>query len=94
MKLDEKEVDHVALLARLALTAEEKDLFRDQLSSILDYVEVINRLDTKDVQPTYHVLPIENVTRPDEQHQPLPQQDVLHNAPDPEGSYFKVPRIL
>lgn len=94
MKLSREDVEHVALLGRLALTEDEKELFRAQLSSILEYAEMINRLDTEQVQPTYHVLPLKNVQRQDQEHQTLPTEEALQNAPQREGNYFKVPRIL
>lgn len=94
MKLTKKEVEHVAMLARLSLSEEEIDSFRAQLSSILDYAEKINSIDTNDVEPTYHVLPLTNVWREDEQHTPLSQEDVFGNAPQRDGNYFRVPRIL
>ncbi len=94
VKLSTKEVEHVALLARLALSEEEKERFRAQLSSILEYADRINQLDTTKVEPTYHVLPLQNVSRPDRRGKTLTQEDALQNAPDRAGSYFKVPRIL
>lgn len=94
MKLSREEVEHVALLARLALNEEEKERFRIQLSSILEYAESINQLDTENVEPTYHVLPIQNVLRPDETRPTLSREDVFRNAPEREGNYFRVPRIL
>ncbi len=94
MKLSKKEVEHVAMLARLALSEEEKERFRAQLSSILDYAERIDRLDTTKVNPTYHVLPLQNVSRSDQRGTTLSHDEVFQNAPDQDGSYFKVPRIL
>lgn len=94
MKLNMEEVEHVALLARLALSEEEKERFRAQLSSILDYADRINQLDTARVKPTYHVLPLQNVSRLDERGTTLAPDEVFQNAPDRDGSYFRVPRIL
>ncbi len=94
MKLSREEVEHVAMLARLALNDREKEEFRAQLSSILEYAEMISCLDTAHVEPTYHVLPLQNVSRPDEAREFLTWQEVLGNAPDRAGGYFKVPRIL
>jgi aspartyl-tRNA(Asn)/glutamyl-tRNA(Gln) amidotransferase subunit C len=65
MKITRKEVEHVAKLARLALRDEEIDILTGQLSNILTYVEKLNELDTKNVDPTSHVLPIKNVLRED-----------------------------
>jgi len=94
MKLSREEVEHVALLARLDLKEEEKERFRAQLSSILEYAEMLNRLDTNNVDPTYHVLPLQNVSRPDEARESLLREEVLRNAPERVAGYFKVPRIL
>lgn len=94
MKLSMKEVEHVALLARLALSEEEKERFRAQLSSILEYADRINQLDTTRVEPTYHVLPLQNVSRPDQRGTTLKPGEAFLNAPDRDGNYFKVPRIL
>ena len=65
MALTIKEVEHVALLARLSLSDEEKALFSRQLSSILEYVDQLNELDTDDVEPLTHILPVFNVFRED-----------------------------
>ena len=58
MKISKEEIEHIAVLARLSLSEEEKELFGSQLSSILDYMEKLNELDTKGIEPTSHVLPI------------------------------------
>jgi len=94
VKLSRELVEHVSLLARLALSEDEKEKFRSQLSAILDYAEIINRVDTSEVEPTYHVLPLRNVTRPDEVGKTLSLEDALKNAPDRDGNYFRVPRII
>lgn len=65
MKLTKEQVEHIAMLARLGLTAKEKEKFRDQLSSILDYVEKLNEVDTKEVAATAHATGLENVMRTD-----------------------------
>lgn len=89
-----KEVEHVALLARLELTAEEKKMYLRQLGDILEYAQKLNRLDTTGVPPTAHVLPLKNVFREDRPGEHLPPEKVLANAPDKEGQFFKVPRIV
>ena len=66
MKITLEEVDHIAMLARLALTAEELDRFRDQLGQIIGYVEMMNQLDLSQVSPSTQVLGIQNITRPDD----------------------------
>jgi aspartyl-tRNA(Asn)/glutamyl-tRNA(Gln) amidotransferase subunit C len=87
-------VEHVANLARLALTEEEKELFREQLSSILAYAQRLQSLDTDDIPPTATVLPLQNILRDDEVQPSLARDDALANAPDREGAFFRVPVIL
>jgi aspartyl-tRNA(Asn)/glutamyl-tRNA(Gln) amidotransferase subunit C len=87
-------VEHVAELAQLALSEREKDLFREQLSTILAYAERLQELDTDTIPPTANVLPLENVMREDEVHPSLPLADVLANAPEVENDCFRVPVVL
>ncbi len=94
MKLSLAEVEHVADLARLALTAAEKDRFREQLSSILAYAERLQEPDTTGIPPTAAVLPVSNVLRDDEVAPSLPIEDVLANAPATEDRFFRVPVVL
>jgi aspartyl-tRNA(Asn)/glutamyl-tRNA(Gln) amidotransferase subunit C len=94
MSITPKDVEHVARLARLELSDSEKDQFTDQLNAILKYAEKLNGLDTENVEPTSHVLPITNVMRADEKRQSLPIEKVLLNAPDDEDGQFKVPAVL
>ena len=94
MKLSPAEVEHVAKLAQLALNDEEKELFREQLSSILAYAERLQELDTEAIPPTATVLALQNVMRKDEVQPSLPLADVLANAPDTEGDFFRVPVVL
>ncbi len=94
MSISNKDVEHVAKLARLDLTDEEKQLFTDQLNAILKYAEQLNKLDTEGVAPTTHVLPIFNVMRADEPHQSLPISKVMLNAPEEEDGHFKVPAVI
>jgi aspartyl-tRNA(Asn)/glutamyl-tRNA(Gln) amidotransferase subunit C len=91
MKMD---IEKVARLARLDLSEEEKETFGNQLEQILTYMEQLNRLDTTGVEPTSHAIPIHNVFREDETRPSHPQEEVLGIAPDEEGGYFKVPRII
>jgi aspartyl-tRNA(Asn)/glutamyl-tRNA(Gln) amidotransferase subunit C len=94
MKITKKDVEHVAMLARLYLDEEEKAKYTRQLNSILDYMEKLNQLDTEKVEPTSHVLPIKNVFRKDRVEESLANEEVLANAPDKENGYFKVPKII
>lgn len=94
MKLSLAQVEHVAQLAQLGLTPEEKELFGEQLSSILEYAERLQELDTSRIPPTATVLPLENVMREDQVQPSLPLDDVLANAPAAEDSCFQVPVVL
>lgn len=94
MSITLKDVEHVANLARLALTDAEKAQFTDQLNAILKYAEKLNELNTDNVEPTTHVLPITNVLRDDEKRESLPIEKVLLNAPDEEDGQIKVPAVL
>lgn len=94
MKISKQEVEHVAKLARLELSEQEKERLTDQLSNILTYVETLNSLDTKGVEPTAHVLDLKNVMRDDVAAPSLPRERALANAPDQAAGHYKVPRII
>lgn len=94
MSLTLAEVEHIAELARLSLTEEEKARYREQLSAILDYVARLQTLDTDGIPPTSSVLPARSVLRPDESRPGLSQKDLLRNAPDTESDQFRVPPVL
>jgi aspartyl-tRNA(Asn)/glutamyl-tRNA(Gln) amidotransferase subunit C len=94
MKITKQEVEHVAKLARLELSEQEKEKLTDQLSNILTYVETLNGLDTKGVEPTAHVLDLKNVMRDDVAAPSLPRERALANAPDQAAGHYKVPKII
>jgi len=94
MKITKQEVEHVARLARLELSEQDKEKLTDQLSNILTYVEKLNELDTTGVAPTSHVLDISNVMRSDTPEASLPQERALANAPDKAAGHYKVPKII
>ena len=94
MKLSRSEVEHIAELAKLQLHDDEVDRFQSQLSAILEYVEMLGELDTSDVPPTTHVLPLSNVLRDDKVGTSLPREAVLANAPDATEDCFRVPLVL
>jgi len=94
MDITQKEVEHVANLARLELSEDEKGTFTRQLSAILTYMDQLKTLDTRGVEPTMTVLPTENVLRDDEVRPSLPQERALANAPEQADGFFRVPRIL
>jgi aspartyl-tRNA(Asn)/glutamyl-tRNA(Gln) amidotransferase subunit C len=94
MKITKQEVEHVARLARLELSEQDKEKLTDQLSNILTYVEQLNGLDTAGVAPTSHVLDINNVMRDDAPMESLPQERALANAPEKAIGHYKVPKII
>jgi len=94
MALTIEEVDHIASLARLRLTDDEKSRFREQLSSILDYMAMLRRLDTSAIEPTATVLPLRTVLRPDVVTPSLPAAELLALAPQAEAQMFRVPPVL
>ena len=88
------DIAKVAKLARVALTADELELYGRQLGDILEHAELVQSLPTDGVPPTSHPLPITNSFRPDEVTPSLDRDEVLAQAPDHEDGYFRVPRIL
>lgn len=92
--IDKEQVRKIAHLARLEITPQEEEQFTGQLSSILEYFEQLSELDTTDVPPTTRAIEITNITRPDSM-QPYPsREELLKEAPEQEGDFFKVPQIL
>ncbi|MDD2497440.1 MAG: Asp-tRNA(Asn)/Glu-tRNA(Gln) amidotransferase subunit GatC [Desulfitobacteriaceae bacterium] len=94
MAISVKDVEHVALLARLELSDEEKNMYTEQLNTILGYMEKLKELDTAGVPPTAHVLPIHNVLREDVERPSMDREKVLQNAPYREDGQFRVPKIV
>ena len=93
-KIDEEQVRKVAKLSRLELTEAEVQEFTGQLSAILDYVAKMNELDTTNIEPLAHCLPVSNVFRADAVKESLGTEKTLANAPQQDGEFFKVPKIL
>jgi aspartyl-tRNA(Asn)/glutamyl-tRNA(Gln) amidotransferase subunit C len=89
--IDREQVLHVARLARLALSEDEIERMAGELSGILEHVERMNELDLGGVEPTSHVVELENVLRPDEARPSWPRERVLEAAPDPADGAFRVP---
>jgi aspartyl-tRNA(Asn)/glutamyl-tRNA(Gln) amidotransferase subunit C len=89
--IDRDQVLHVARLARLALSEEEIERMPRELSTILDHIEKINELDLESVEPTSHVVEVENVLRADEPRESWPRERTLGLAPDPADGGFRVP---
>ena len=94
MDITREQVEYVAKLAHLAISDDEKVMFGKQLSSILTYVETLNRVDTTDVEPTSHVIPMQNVLREDVVKPSLSHEVALMNAPDSDAGCFRVPKII
>ncbi len=88
------DIEHVARLARLDLSEPDKERMRSQLDAILTYIEKLRQLNTDNVEPTSHAIPMLNVMREDEIRPCLPREEMLANAPEGEGHFFRVPRII
>ena len=94
MKLDLETVEHVAMLARLGLSDEEKARLQDQLSSVLEHISVLEEVDTDAIPPTAQVIELQNILREDVPGEPLSLEDVLKNAPRSENDFIKVNAVL
>lgn len=89
-----EEIEHIAALARLRLTDDEKARYRVQLSAVLDYMDKLRQVDTAHIEPTATVLPLRTVLRPDEVQPSLTLAELLANAPAAEAGLFRVPPVL
>lgn len=94
MKITREEVENVALLARLELTGEEKDIFTGQMDAILAYVDKLNELDTTGVVPTAHAVPMENAFRDDLSRPSMGVDNALANAPERADGFYRVPKVI
>lgn len=92
--LDQEQIHKIAHLARLDITTAEENQFSGQLSNILAYFEQLSELDTTDVLPTTRAIELSNVTRPDTSVVYEHREDLLKQAPEQEGEFFRVPQIL
>jgi aspartyl-tRNA(Asn)/glutamyl-tRNA(Gln) amidotransferase subunit C len=92
--LSKKDVEHIAWLAHIELSDKEKTLFTNQFNEILEYFKKIDEVDTEAVEPTYHVLDLENVSRTDKTKPSLPIEEALRNAPKKDKKFIKAPRII
>ena len=88
-----KDVEHVAKLARLELTEEEKETYTKQLGDVLKYVEQMNEVDTSNVEPMAHAIEFVNVMRDDKVYYEQTKEALMQNAPEEENGFFKVPKI-
>ncbi|HXN06268.1 MAG TPA: Asp-tRNA(Asn)/Glu-tRNA(Gln) amidotransferase subunit GatC [Nitrospiria bacterium] len=94
MKISDEEVAHVARLAKLALSDEEKSAYTRQMEQILTHIDQLNEVETKGVEPTSHAIRIENIFREDQVTTSLPLDQALGNAPDQDQAFFRVPKII
>ena len=94
MSVTKKDVEHVATLARLLFTEEEKERLTHQLNEILRYMEQLNELDTSSIEPLAHVIALSNAFREDIERACLPREEALRNAPSQDGTFFTVPKVL
>lgn len=94
MKITTKMVDYVSDLSRLSLPEEDKNKMAEELEQIIDYVEILNRLDTKDVEPMSHTFPLKNVLREDEVVDYGHHAELMRNAPAHDESAFLVPKTV
>ena len=94
MKITRGEVEHVAKLARLELSEEEKDTFTGQMDAILAYVDKLNELNTDGIVATAHAVPVENAFRADEARPSIGVENALLNAPERVEGFFKVPKVI
>ena len=94
MKVSAEEVKKIALLSRLEIKEDRVEAVQQQLSDILSYMELIEQSDISEVEPTAHAVSMSNVMRDDAPQESLPNEDALQNAPEAEGGYFKVPKVI
>lgn len=94
MTSEQIDIQHLAHLARLSLTEEEKQVIGGQLHDILKYMDKLKELDVSNIEPTAHAVPLTNVMRPDKVEPSLPHQNALSNAPLQADGLFIVPRII
>lgn len=94
MRLTTQEVEHIALLSRLELSDAERERAANELSQIIGYFESLSELNTDNIEPTMHALPVENVLRADEIRPGLSREAALQNAPESADGMFQVPRVV
>ena len=88
------DIEHLAKLARLKLTDAEKELFSKQMGTVIKYIEKLSELDTKNVEPTAHVLGLNNFFRDDAVKKPLTVQDTINDSPAHSKGHYEVPKII
>jgi len=94
MSVTQDDVAYVANLARLQLNEQEKEQFAKDMNQILEYMELLNQVDTSNIEPLEHVIEVSADLRKDEALEPLDHELALKNAPDADADYFRVPRVI
>jgi len=94
MPLEKSQVEHIAQLARLNLTADEVERFTTELAAVVEYFEQLAEVDTSSVKPFRHQTESENLSRPDQIKGSLTTEEALANAPESDGKFFHVPRVI
>jgi aspartyl-tRNA(Asn)/glutamyl-tRNA(Gln) amidotransferase subunit C len=94
MAIDKTIVDHVAYLARIQLSEEETGRLAKQLEGIVAFIDTLKKVDVEQISPTSHILPVQNVLRDDVPGRSLPVEKALMNAPQTEGDFFGVPKVI
>ena len=94
MSLERREVEHIALLARIGLSEAELQLLREQLSDIIEQFQILEQVDTTDVPPTSHTMELSSVYREDRVCRSSTTSEILANAPESDNDFFKVKAIL
>lgn len=94
MAIDKETVKYAANLARMELQQKELEKLAGQLHSILDFIDKLKKVDIKNISPTSHILPLNNVLREDELRKSLPLEKTLKNSPQREGNFFSVPKVI
>lgn len=93
-KITEKTMEELEILAKLTLTEEEKKSSMEEMQSMLDYVDQLNRLDTEGVDPLFHIFPVQNVFREDVEEKGCTREELLFNAPEEKDGQFLVPKTI
>lgn len=94
MSVTEKDVKYIANLARLQLDENDVSSLAGDMNKILGYMDLLDELDTENVEPLEHVIDLESRLRKDEANEPLSHEDALKNAPDADSDYFRVPKVI
>lgn len=94
MKVTTKDVEYIAQLSRLTVSADDMEKFTEQFNQILGYADILQELDTEGIEPTPYVLPISNAFREDVALPGVSQEEALKNAPAVHNGGFKVPRVI